>query len=181
MHDRRADQAAHSLYGRARGVRSFVRYKTDRRPNGWRYIRASFGGVGSVAAEFALVAPMIFMITAGIVDFGLLTTKTAALAGATRIGAEYARLYPADTTGIQNVMQNSMSFSPPLTFPASFSQSCECDDQTSIACTESCAKVGRRGPNRVFIRISANQATAPFLSWPGLPAALASAMEIRLQ
>jgi Flp pilus assembly protein TadG len=93
------------------------------------------------------VAPVILVITAGIVDFGLLATKAAALAGATRIGGEYARLHPADTAGIQNAMQNSMSFTPPLTFPASFPQACECDDQTFIACTDSCPAGGRAGPN----------------------------------
>jgi len=124
---------------------------------------------------------MILVITVGIVDLGFLATKITALAGATRVGVEYGRRYPADTTGIENAMQNSMSFNPPLTFPASFLESCECDDRTSIACTESCATAGRRGPNRVFIRISANQAAAPLLPWPVFPATLTSATEIRLQ
>jgi Flp pilus assembly protein TadG len=116
---------------------------------------------GSVAAEFALIAPTIILIAAGIVDFGMLATKSAALAGTTRIGAEYARRYALDANGIQNSMQSTMSFVPALAFPASFSQSCECDDRTSIACTESCAAVGRPGPNRAFIRISASQAFTP--------------------
>lgn len=124
---------------------------------------------------------MILVITAGTVDLGFLSTQMAALAGTTRIGAEYGRLHPGDTTGIENVMQNSMVFSPALTFPASFPQSCECDDRTSIACSESCATAGRPGPNRVFIRISANQAVVPLLPWPGFPATLTSATEIRLQ
>jgi Flp pilus assembly protein TadG len=136
---------------------------------------------GSVAAEFALVTPMILLIAAGIADFGLLSRKTATLAGTTRIGAEYARLYPADTAGIQNSMQSSMSFIPALSFPASFPYSCECDDKTPIACTESCATVGRPAPNRVFITISASQAFTPLVPWPGIPASLTAATAIRLQ
>ena len=124
---------------------------------------------------------MILLIAAGIADFGMLAKKSAALAGTTRIGAEYARLYPADTTGIQNSMRNSMSFSPALVFPASFPYSCECDDKTSIACAESCATVGRPGPNRVFITISASQAFTPLVPWPGIPASLTAATAIRLQ
>jgi Flp pilus assembly protein TadG len=136
---------------------------------------------GSVAVEFALVTPMILLIAAGIADFGLLSGKTATLAGTTRIGAEYARLYPADTAGIQNSMQNSTSFIPALSFPASFPYSCECDDKTPIACTESCATVGRPAPNRVFITISASQAFTPLVPWPGIPASLTAATAIRLQ
>ena len=143
--------------------------------------RVLFGANGSVATEFALVAPMILVITAGTVDLGVLTTRVTALAGAARIGAEYARVYPDDTTGIENAMQNSMSFSPPLTFPASFPQSCECDDRTSIACTESCVTVGRPGPNRVFIKIIVSQAAMPLFPWPGFPATLTAGTEIRLQ
>jgi Flp pilus assembly protein TadG len=136
---------------------------------------------GSVAAEFALVTPMILLIAAGVADFGMLAKKTTALAGTTRIGAEYARLYPADTAGIQNSIQNSTSFMPALSFPASFPYSCECDDKTPIACTESCATVGLPGPNRVFITISASQAFTPLVPWPGIPASLTAVTEIRLQ
>jgi hypothetical protein len=124
---------------------------------------------------------MIIVIAVGIADFGMLATKSATLAGTTRIGAEYARVHPADTIGIQNFMQTSMTFVPALTFPASFPQSCECDDRTSIACSESCATVGRPGPNRVFIKISASQAFTPLVPWPGLPQTLTAMTELRLQ
>lgn len=153
--------------------------EAERRRRRWRFSEGCCAG--SAAAEFAMMAPLFLVIIAGIVDFGWLTTKAAALVGTTRIGAEYARLHPADTSGIQNAMKSSTGFSPPLIFPLSFAQSCECDDQSPIACDQSCAALGRRGPNRVFIRISANQAVAPFLPWAGLPATLTSAMEIRLQ
>jgi hypothetical protein len=181
MQHRRAHQSTDGLHGRARRVRLFVRRKADCRRHGWRWPRGSFGCGGSAAVEFALVAPAILVIAAGIVDFGLLTTKAAALAGATRIGGEYARLHPADTSGIQNAMQNSMSFSPPLTFPQSFPQTCECDDRTSIPCIDSCPAGGRPGPNRVFIRITANQAASPLVPWPGIPGTLTATTEIRLQ
>jgi hypothetical protein len=158
-----------------------MRFKKDFRPRRRASASRCFECGGSAAAEFALVAPMIILIAAGIADFGMLATKSAALAGTTRIGAEYARLYPADTAGIQNSMQSSMSFMPALIFRASFPYSCECDDRTSIACTESCATVGRPGPNRVFITISASQAFTPLVPWPGIPASLTAATEIRLQ
>jgi len=146
-----------------------------------RYRQTPFGTEGSVAAEFAFLAPMILVITIGTVDLGLLSTKMSSLAGATRIGAEYGRLHPSDTPGIKSYIQNSMRFDPPLTFPASFPLSCECDDGGSIPCTVSCATAGRPGPNRVFIRITANQAATPILPWPGFPTTLTAATELRLQ
>ena len=128
-----------------------------------------------------MTAPIILLIIAAAADFGSLIKQSAALAGATRIGAEYARFHSADLTGIKDAMQNSMSFSPPLAFPTTFPQSCECSDGTAIACSASCATVGRPGPNRVFMRITAHQAAAPLVPWPGLPNSLSSTTEIRVQ
>jgi hypothetical protein len=154
--------------------KNFQRYNRTR-PR--RFIDCS----GSVAAEFAIAAPAVIVIAVGIVDFGTLATESTELAAAARIGAEYARLYPLDTGSIQQSMQSAVSFGPTLTFPASFPQSCECDDATPITCGESCATVGRPGPNRVFISISVNQAFTPLVPWPGIPATLTATTEVRVQ
>jgi Flp pilus assembly protein TadG len=146
---------------------------------GWRLPPAN--NHGSVAAEFALMAPMMILIAAGIADFGMLATKSVGMAATTRIGAQYARLHPLDTSGIQSSMQSAMSFAPALTFPASFPLSCECPDDTPIACSESCATAGRPGPNQVFVRISANQVFTPVLPWPGIPRTLTATTKVRLQ
>jgi Flp pilus assembly protein TadG len=158
-----------------------MRHKKDRTRHARRCSRGDLRCDGSMAAEFALVAPIIILIAAGIADFGMLTTNSTALKATTRIGAEYARLHPADTEGIQNSMQSSMTFAPALSFPTSFAETCECNDTTSIACTESCAAAGRPGPNRVFITISASQPFTPLVPWPGIPGILTAATQIRLQ
>ena len=136
---------------------------------------------GSVAAEFALTAPAIILLASGVVDFGMLATKSAGLTATTRVGAEYARVYPDDAAGIRNAMQRAMRFAPALTFPASFARSCECNDRTPIACRESCATAGRPGPNRVFMRITGSQSFTPLVPWPGMPAMIPGTTEVRLQ
>ena len=149
--------------------------------NSGKLSKLCFDRSGGVTAEFTLVAPIIVLLATGIADFGMLASNSTALTAAVRIGAEYARFHPTDTVGIQNSMQSSMSFTPTLTFPASFPQSCECDNQTSIACSESCATTGRPGPNRVFITISASQTFAPVVPWPGVATLLTATAQIRLQ
>jgi hypothetical protein len=136
---------------------------------------------GSVAAEFALTAPLVILIAAGTADFGMLANRSAALAGAARTGAAYAMLHPLDTSGIQNSVRNGVSSGPALSFPASFPQRCECEDGAPIACAESCATVGRPGPNRAFIAISASQLFSPLVPWPGIPANVTATTEVRLQ
>jgi hypothetical protein len=127
------------------------------------------------------MAPILVLIATGIADFGMLATKSAGLAATARIGAEYALAYPDDTGGIQHAMQNAVSPLSVLILPASFPRSCECDDETPIACGQSCATAGRPGPNRVFIRITANQSFTPLVPWPGIPAMLTATTEVRLQ
>jgi len=153
----------------------------DRQRHNRAYPRRLIDCRGSVAAEFAIAAPAVIVIAVGIADFGSLATESSELAGAVRIGGEYARLYPLDTTGIQQSVQDAMRFASALSFPASFPQSCECDDATPITCGESCATVGRRGPNRVFMRISANYPFTPLVPWPGIPAILTATTEVRVQ
>ena len=145
------------------------------------YLRRRIDCHGSVSAEFAITAPAVIVNAVGIADFGSLATESAELAGAVRVGAEYARLYPLDTTGIQRSVQDAMSYASVLSFPASFPQSCECDDATSITCGESCATVGRQGPNGVLMRISANYRFTPLVPWPGIPANLTATTEVRVQ
>jgi hypothetical protein len=128
-----------------------------------------------------LTAPVVVLIAVGIADFGMLALKSAGLVAATRVGAEYARVYPLDVSGIQRSTQSAMSFAPPLTFPVSFPRRCECDDASPIACNESCATVGRPTPNRVFITVSASQPFTPIVPWPGIPATLTAATEVRMQ
>jgi hypothetical protein len=157
------------------------RFTRDRGQRGGKIAAGYRNHNGSVAAEFALTAPIVVLLAAGVADFGMLATKSAGLAAAARIGAAYARTYPDDTRGIQRAVQSAIGLAPALTFPASFPRSCECDDETPIACSESCATVGRPGPNRVFIRITANQPFTPLVPWPGIPAMLTGVTEVRLQ
>jgi len=146
-----------------------------------RAFSSRIGCVGSVATEFALVVPTVLLIAAGTADLGMLATRSAGLAATTRIGAEYARSRPGDQNAIQNSMRSAMNVAPALLFPASFAQSCECDDGTPIPCAQSCATAGRPAPNRVFIKVGANQAFSPFVPWTGIPETLSASTELRLQ
>ena len=148
------------------------------------------GSDGTAIVEFAFAAPILVVLVLGIADFGMLAARTAALEGATRVGAEYARNMTTSTchditsssciTGIENAMQNSGNFSPALTFPSDPSASCECDDGTSITCGTTCVGAGKT-PNRVLITVTASQSYTPILSWPGLPTSLTASTEIRVQ
>jgi Flp pilus assembly protein TadG len=154
--------------------------------------RSSFGSDGTALVEFALAAPILVTLVLGIADFGLLAAKNAALEGATRVGAEYARdnstcqsniQATSCISGIKTAMQSGGNFSPALTFPSSsppFPASCECDDGTSITCGTTCVGAGKT-PNRVLVTVTATQAYTPILPWPGIPTSLTASTELRIQ
>ena len=172
----------------------------------WWHDWAFFDAGGSAIVEFALVAPFLILLALGIADFGTLFNNYQALAAATRIGAEYARDNPtcqnsatgistlanpptigsACTTAIQSAMNNSIYFSPALTYPSSCPPAtswpgvtCQCDDGTAINCGQSCATAGRPAPNRVFVAVCANQTFAPLTPWPAVT--LQTITELRIQ
>src|SRR5437868_3048453 len=99
------DRRSRRMTPAARSKRNCARHRRGRHAR-------RLGCNGSVAAEFALVAPLLVLIAAGIADFGMLATKSAGLTAATRIGAQYARVYPTDTIGIQSAIEGAMSAAP---------------------------------------------------------------------
>jgi len=151
--------------------------------------RSFLGVEGAVLVEFALAAPILVTLVLGIADFGMMAASNAALEGATRIGAEYARDNSTcksniqDTnciSGIKTAMQSAVNAT--LTFPSSsppFPESCECDDGSSITCGTTCA-VGKT-PNRTLVTVTASQTYTPILPWPGIPTSLTASTELRIE
>ncbi len=155
-----------------------------------RQIRGGFlGSDGTALVEFALAAPFLVTLVLGIADFGMLAAQSAALEGATRVGAEYARNNStcqkdiggsSCISGIKSAMQSTGNFSPAITFPSDPSASCECDDGTSITCGTTCVGAGKT-PNRVLVTVTASQTFTPILPWPGIPTSLTASTEMRVQ
>jgi Flp pilus assembly protein TadG len=151
--------------------------------------RDFLGTAGTAAVEFAFATPILVILVMGIADLGLLAARTAALEGATRVGAEYARnnstcqsdiQSSSCVTGIKNAMQNSANFSPAITFPSDPSPSCECADGSSITCGTTCVGAGKT-PNRVLVTVTASQTFTPVLSWGIIPTSLTASTEMRVQ
>jgi Flp pilus assembly protein TadG len=166
-----------------------VRHKQQHANRDMRQIVGGFlGSDGTALVEFALAAPILVTLVLGIADFGMLAAKNAALEGATRVGAEYARNNStcgdiggaSCISGIKSAMQSTGNFSPALTFPSDPSASCECDDGSSIACGTTCVGAGKT-PNRMLITVTASQTYTPILPWPGIPTSLTASTELRIQ
>src|SRR4051794_30921327 len=89
-----------------------------------RLLIASTGG--NAAIEFAITAPVLVTIIAGIADLGSMATSKSTLGAAVRAGAQYARFDPTAIGSITNVVTSYTSFVPSVTVTVS-PVSCECD------------------------------------------------------
>ena len=109
---------------------------------------------GSVAVSTGLVAPLLILIFAGVVDLGRAFYDATSLAGAVRAGAQYALRAPNDDVRIEQVVKSASSLSEG-NITVTIQKFCECPNGSSSSCTAACGT----GNLRKFVQISA---TRPF-------------------
>ena len=66
---------------------------------------------GRVAVEFAIVVPVLVVLTLGAVDYGAAANVATKLDSAARAGAQYGANHPADTCGIAAAVRNATNAS----------------------------------------------------------------------
>ncbi|MBZ5618191.1 MAG: pilus assembly protein [Acidobacteriia bacterium] len=133
-----------------------------------------------VAVEFALVAPLILLLLAGVLDFGALVRTAICVADAARAGAQYGSLSLANssnTTGIQTAAVNAAPDIAGMT--ATAVKSCQCPGGASVSCSGTCTG----GKMLVYVQVTARATCNPMFSYSGLPfsGAVSSKASMRVQ
>ena len=121
---------------------------------------------GSALVEFALVTPLLLLMMAAVLNFGLLLRTAVCVADAARAGAQYGSRSAAnstDTSGIQSAAVNSAPDIAHLT--VSSSRTCKCPDGNSVSCSGPCGG----GPVRVYVQVTASATGSAIFSYSGLP------------
>lgn len=93
---------------------------------------------GVFAVEYALVMPFLLLLLSGAIDLGYALNQSSSLAGAARAGAQYAMRFPSDTAGIKDVVTKAVSYDP-ASLTVTSKLTCECEDGTAVACTDTCS------------------------------------------
>jgi len=131
---------------------------------------------GSAVVELAITAPILVVLVLGIADYGLLTGSAAALAGATRAGAEAGKANPSVTaTQLTTLNLFPSGITPTVT------SVCTCVDNTwptGTACPPGPLETpcsGKTNPfitgspvdPRVFeyVQVAATQSISPLVSY----------------
>jgi Flp pilus assembly protein TadG len=125
------------------------------------------GGRGRAFAtvEFALVAPLLMLLLAGVLDFAMLLRTATCAADAARAGTEYGSRSAStalDYAGMQAAALNSAPGVAGMT--ATATRSCKCVDGTSVSCGGSCTG----GKMLVYVQVDTQAAAHTLFDYSAL-------------
>jgi Flp pilus assembly protein TadG len=107
-----------------------------------RMHRGESGGAtsGSAAVEFAVVLPVLMVLVAGSLNYGIIGLQMSTLISASRGGAEYAKSNPADSS----LTTNATTVTGVSSTTASLT--CRCSDSTSATAASCAVGAGKGNP-----------------------------------
>jgi Flp pilus assembly protein TadG len=111
---------------------------------------------GIATVEFALVAPLLMLLLAGVLNFAMVLRTATCAADAARAGTEYgsrSALASQDLGGMKAAALNSAPGVAGMT--ASAIRTCKCGDGSAVDCTGTCAS----GAVLIYVQVT-TQATA---------------------
>ena len=120
---------------------------------------------GTALVEFALVSPLLLLLLAGALDYGMALRTATSVAAAARAGAQYGSLSAsnvADTAGIRAAAVNAAPDVKSLTVTSS--RACQCSGGGAVSCSGSCAG----GKMMVYVQVTAKATAATIFKYAGL-------------
>jgi len=135
---------------------------------------------GTATVEFALVAPLILLLTAAVLDYTLLLRTAISVADAARAGALYGSLSAANASDTAGMQSAAAKAAPDITgLTATAARTCQCSDGSSVNCSGTCAS----GPVRVYVQVTARATCSSIFSYAPVPfgGAVTSTASMRAQ
>lgn len=123
---------------------------------------------GTAAIEFALIAPVLLILLAGLVEIGFAVREAMMAQDAAEAGASYAAQYGWDSTGISNAATSATGTSGISASPSP-QLFCGCPGESGITqtlCTATCTDGNSPGQ---YVRVDASIPHTTILSYLGLP------------
>lgn len=116
--------------------------------------------------EFALTAPVLLLLTAGALNYGLALRTAISVAEAARAGAQYGSVSTVNAADFAAIRAAAANAAPNLSgLTVTPTKSCRCANGSSVGCSGSCGS----GAVEVYIEVTARATATIALSYPGLP------------
>jgi len=120
---------------------------------------------GTATVEFALVAPLLLLFLAAVLNFAMLLRTATCAADAARAGTEYGSKSASaslDFAGMQAAALNSAPGVAGMT--ATATRSCKCVDGSAVSCGGSCAG----GKMLVYVQVTTQVTAHTVFDYSGL-------------
>jgi Flp pilus assembly protein TadG len=120
---------------------------------------------GSSMIEFALTAPLLLLLTAGALNYGLALRVAVSVAEAARAGAQYGSASPANAADAAGIRAAAANAAPNLSgLTVTPAQSCKCANGSAVSCTGSCGS----GAVEMYVEVTTRATSPNAFSYPGL-------------
>ncbi len=135
---------------------------------------------GIATVEFALIAPLMLLMLAGVLDFAMALRTASCVTAAARIGAEFgsqSAYASANYAGMQNAAVNSAPGLAGIT--ASAVQSCQCPGGLAVSCSGVCSG----GNMLVYVQVTVSAPVHTIFNYSALnvPASVKATASMRAQ
>jgi Flp pilus assembly protein TadG len=119
---------------------------------------------GVAAVEFALIAPVLLLLAAGLIDGSRFIVQTMQVKAAAQAGADYARAHGWDAAGIAGAVTAATSIAVSASPAPTQTPACIANGNLVAPPGATCAAGGTPGN---FVTIAAQAPFAPIMPWPG--------------
>jgi Flp pilus assembly protein TadG len=127
---------------------------------------ARSGTRGTAVVEFALAAPLLLLLVAGVLDFAMALRTATAVADAARAGAQYGSLSAANASDTAGIRAAALAAAPGVSgMTASVVKSCQCPGGAAVSCTGTCTG----GAMQVYVQVTTQATAATMFQYAGVP------------
>ena len=116
--------------------------------------------------EFALSAPLLMLLAAGVLNYGMALRAAIAVSAAARAGAQYGSLSTGNAADIAGMQAAAANAAPNLSgLVVTPVQACRCSNGAGVSCIGSCAS----GPVGLYVEVTARANSPNLFRYSGLP------------
>jgi Flp pilus assembly protein TadG len=115
--------------------------------------------------EFALVAPLLMLLLAGVLDFAMLLRTATCAADAARVGTQYGSRSASAALDYAGMQAAALNSAPGVTgMTATATRSCKCVDGSAVSCGGSCTG----GKMLVYVQVTTQAAAHTVFDYSAL-------------
>jgi Flp pilus assembly protein TadG len=121
---------------------------------------------GIAIIEFALFAPLMLMLVAGVVDFTLLMRASIAVGDAARAGAQFGSLNISNAANISGIQTAALNAAPDIDgLTATATNVCQCSNGSTVNCNGGTCP---SGPVRTYVQVTCKTTVKALFKYPEL-------------